>query len=286
MSKLNWEKDAESITQSHFSAINAINLELFRIIKEHTDKVMPVLPIIEYIIARIEAVTLLTLNGSLWDADIIVRSALETLTKFMLIADSVKSEQEVLLREYWKDLSEIYSIKLSEQAKKNLVYTSESEIHRLAYLPLVLSEEEELRLKTKWPKAIRTRLEQKWSFSGIIAFLSTKYKGETLESMAFLTQSYRISSHIAHGDEIGISMITERKSRNDKERNEVHIAHYLRLLMDCVSVCMITAVQTMMFLGLNFKFFTDIFDSMKEISALIDDHQRMPFEDAIYNKFR
>jgi len=74
--------------------------------------------------------------------------------KFALISDAIEIERPQLLDEFWQDLSEIYSIKLHEQAKKkNLKYKSNNEIHRLAYMPLVFSEEEESKLKAKWTKA-------------------------------------------------------------------------------------------------------------------------------------
>lgn len=286
MDKLNWNQDKAVILAAYYTATNASNLELIRIAKENYQKLEKVYPLIEYVLERTNAVAMLIEQDLLWDADIIIRSALETLSKFMFIADSEEETREALLNEYWKDLSEIYSIKLHEQAKKNLKYTSSSETHRLSYSALLFSEEDELRLKSKWTKSERSKLEQKWSFTGIINHLSKKNKDNAMEIFEFLTHSYRMSSHITHGDEFGVSLILERKSRSEQERNDIHIAHYLRLVSDCFDYCLMTAIYTTKYLNVSPKYFLTLFESLSEINLLTKKYHSVPFNDKIYDKFR
>ena len=127
MDKLNWQEDKLIFNHAYYSAINACNIELFRLIEAHYHILDRVYPLIEYVIERVNAVTLLINEETLWDADIIVRSALETLVKFVFIADSPEADRNGLLDEFWISLSEVYTVKLHEQAKKNLRHTTESE---------------------------------------------------------------------------------------------------------------------------------------------------------------
>lgn len=283
---MDWNKDKPEITEAYFIAINANNIKLFEIIKANYDLLEKVFPLIEYILERVNAVTTLVKNEQIWDADIIVRSALETLIKFAFLSDSEESDRPQLLNEFWNDLSEIYNIKLSEQAKKNLQHSGKEEIYKLAYTPLILGEEEENRLRIKWPKSARSKLEQKWSFTGIVNFLAHNQKDKAMGLIEFVTHTYRMSSHVAHGDEIGINLIRERESRPTEEREAAHISHYLRLLSDCFSFCYLTALYTTKYIKTNPKSFMDIANSLKQFDDLIHQYQMIPFQDKSYNKFK
>jgi hypothetical protein len=232
-------------------------------------------------------VTVLTQNDLLWDADIVVRSALETLVKFAFIADAEEVERPQLLQEFWYDLSEIYTIKLSDQARKNLAYAEEGdELQRLSHTPQVLSEEEEARLRAKWPKGDRTRLEQKWSFTGIVAKLAKKNKGTPQGAIELATHTYRMSSHIAHGDEMGINLIRERKSRSPQEQEDITISHYLRLVRDAFHYCALMALYTCKYLKADPSFFIELNESLKKYDADIKAYQMVPFNDKIYDKYK
>jgi hypothetical protein len=283
---MDWEKDKAIITGEYFGAMNICNINLFELIGSNFEKIQDSFPLIEYVIERMNAVIALAQQDMLWDADVLVRSALETLVKFALIAEANEAERCQLLHEYWCDLTEIYTIKLSDQAKKNLTRTQNSEIHRLAYTPQVLSEEDEAKLRAKWSKASRTKLEQKWSFGGIVATLSKNNKGTSMEAIDFLTHTYRMSSHIAHGDEMGINLIRERKSREPQDKADVTIAHYLRLMSDGFNYCFLTALYTCRYLKTDPKFFLELNQSLKKYESLIDEYHMAPFKDKIYDKYR
>ena len=230
---MNWSEDKLEITQKYFEVINLNNLELIAILRDHIDEVNPIYPLIEFVISRLETVTTLVIDDRIWDAEIILRSALETFTKFLFITTAEKDEQKKRIEEYWISLAEINKLKLSEQGKKNLKHFGNSELHRLAYLPLVLSEEDENELRKKWTKSERQKVEQKWSFTEMILSISKAYEGKPLEMLITLTHSYRMSSHVMHGDETGILIIKERESRSQEEYQKAHAGHYLRLLSDC-----------------------------------------------------
>lgn len=284
---MTWIEDKARLTEKYFSLINSNNLELFGILKEKQKEVQLIYPFIEFIIERLETATNLTMQGRLWDAEIILRSALETLVKFVFItAAPGKNEQDKRLGEFWHDLAEVNSIKHSEQAKTNLNHWGEYEIHRLAHSPTVLSTHDELRLRAKWSKAERQRLEQKWSFSEIVKSLSKNYRGKPMEMFITLSHGYRMASHVTHGDETGIQIIQERNSRTQEEQDKVNFAHYLRLLSDALTYCAFVAAETMHFLELDPSIFFRNHGRINEEKELIDKYHQDVFMDKAYDKFR
>ena len=60
----------------------------------------PVLPIVEFILERIDATLLLTTENRVWDADIISRTVLETLMKLMFISYAEGEEKDIRLNEF------------------------------------------------------------------------------------------------------------------------------------------------------------------------------------------
>lgn len=284
---MKWIEDKARLTEKYFHLINNSNLELFEILKEKQKEVQPIYPFIEFIIDRLGTVTDLTVQGRLSDAEIILRSALETLIKFVFITTAPdKEEQNNRLREFWNDLAEVNSIKQSEQAKKNLIHLGESDTHRLAYTPNVLTEQEELKLRKKWSKTDRQKLEQKWSFSEIIRSLSKNYRGRPMEMFITLSHCYRMASHVTHGDETGILIIQERNSRTQEEQNKVNFAHYLRLLSDGLTYCTTISVETMHFLKLDPSSFIKNHNRINEEKELIDKYHYDVFADKDYDKYR
>ncbi|MGC1633780.1 MAG: hypothetical protein WA749_16845, partial [Gelidibacter sp.] len=184
---MNWIEDKELITQKYFEVINLNNLELIAIIRDNYEQMKKIFPLVEFILTRLETVMTLAIDERIWDAEIILRSALETFVKYVFITSAEADEQLNRIDEYWNSLAEINSLKLSEQAKKNLKHFGNSEIHRVAYLPLILPEELETELRGKWTKAERQKVEQKWSFTEMVNSISNAYHGKPLEIIITLT---------------------------------------------------------------------------------------------------
>lgn len=285
---MSWNHDKPIITQRYFETINLNNLELIGTIKENYDNVKQIFPLLEFVLTRLETVTTLVIDDRIWDAEIILRSALETFVKFIFITTADKNEQEIRIEEYWNSLAEINSLKLSEQGRKNLEYFGESEIHRLAYLPLILPEELEKELRKKWTKTERQKLEQKWSFTQMVLSISKDYKGQPLEMLVTLSHSYRMSSHVMHGDETGLLIIKERENRSPEEYEKAHAGHYLRLLSDCSVFCAFLGIETMSFLGMHEKrdFYFKNLNKLDDIQELVSKYHGKVFEDEMYNKYR
>jgi len=280
------EEDKALITNRIFSAINTSNIELFGIIKEKFATTQPVYPILEFIIERLVAVTTLASQGMVWAADIVYRSALEPFLKLHYITNGKEQENTEGLHQFWEDLAEISRIKMSDQARKNLDLFNGQEIARLAYIPLLLSDEEELVLRKKWPRNTRKQLEQKWSFSQLAVNLSLNYRGKPLPQFIGFTHSYRMASHVAHGDENGVLIIKERNTRPAEERVLADFAHYLRLMYDSFLFTVWTGIETCLFIKHDPKFFQDLHASLDDLQPLIEKYHLKVFDDPLYDRFR
>ena len=185
-----WEEDKTTITKKYTELLNSSNIMLFGIIRNHLEATKMVFPIITFILERIDTVIELAERYKIWDAEIVLRSAIETFTKLMYIATASKEEKEQRIDEFWNSLAEINSLKMSEQAKKNLKIFGNSEIHRIAYLPLILPDKIEAELREKWPRKKRQEVEKRWSFTEIINEIALKNQGTPLENITALGHGY------------------------------------------------------------------------------------------------
>ncbi len=283
-----WNEDKIIITEKYIELLNNSNIRLFEIVKEYLEETQTVFPLAVFIFERIETVIELTSCYRIWDAEIVLRSAMETFIKFMYITTASKEERAQRIDEFWNSLAEINSIKMSEQAKKNLQVFENSEVHRIAYTPLILPEKLEAELRKKWPRKNRKEVEKRWSFSEIINEISSKNKGTPLENIVALSYGYRMSSHVMHGDETGIQIINERNSRPEEEKNKSYRSHYIRLLSDCLAITTQTGVLTMHYLGLEKEqeYFSDILKEIEVIEDLEDKYKDKIFEETYYNKYK
>jgi len=274
------------ISEVIFEKINLCNTEIFGIVKEKFNEFQPIYPLVEFVISRLSTVTDLAVNEQMWDAEIIYRAALEGAIKLVFITSADEVEKNVRIREYWTDLSEINAIKISEQAKKSIKVRGVADPSILIFKPLVLDEAQELVLRSKWPRPKRKQVEQKWSFSEMIASISGGQEGQAFDGIVGLLHSYRMASHISHADETGISIIKEREQRTDNEREIVEMAHFTRLLVDPFYLCLMLGLQICQFAKMRPTFFTSLAKFDDNTSELIAKYLTLLKEDRIYDRYR
>lgn len=287
-SDIMWEDDKITIEQKYFELLNGSNILLFGIVKDHTEKIRPIFPIVTFILQRLETVIELTSNYKVWDAEIVLRSAMETFVKLVYITIAPIDDRSKRLDEFWNSLAEINSIKMSEQAKKNLQIFGNSEVHKIAYMPLLLPDSLENRLCEKWPRKERQAIEKRWSFTEILNYIATEYKETPWENITALSHGYRMSSHVMHGDETGIQIIEERDNRPEDARDKAYRGHILRLYSDCLVFTIQTGALTMKYLGFNKEqsLFFDIMKEIKSIEKLEAKYKDKIFEESYYDKYR
>lgn len=283
-----WEEDKSILVSHYCESINTNNLLLFSIIRDHLDEFKQVYPLVEFILCRIETISDLILHNRLWDAEIILRSVIESFVKLSYISFAPEDEKNIRLNEFWNDLEEINSLKISEQAKLNLKYAQDDEIQRIAYSPLIIPEDIENKLREKWPRKKRQELESKWSFTNIVKEISSQFKGTPLEIWILATHSYRICSHLAHGDETGLGIISERNHRAQEEQDKAFRGHFIRLINDCLCYAVMTALSSIDFLNLHDeqKSFLALMKKDVQITEIEERYQYKVFEDTCYDKYR
>lgn len=202
---------------------------------------------------------------------------------YILSRDNIA--REIALDEFWNDLAEVNELKISDHAKKHLlVFKDKSNF--LAHSPLVFSEEKVEEIRAKRNSAKRKKLEQRWSFTELLTQLKNHYKGEFGEKLLGLNHTYRIASHISHGDETGIGIINEREGRSNVERENACIEHFLRLMSDCYSFSQIIALKVMDMLGRDRSIFLEIRKSLDSISEIEAKYKNRVFEDPDYDKYK
>lgn len=279
-------EDKKKISNAIIEKINLCNIELFAVIKDKLNEIREIYPLVEFVISRLSTVTDLAINEQMWDAEIIYRAALEGAIKLVFITTADEQEKNIRIREYWTDLSEINSIKISEQAKKSIKARGMADPSILIFKPLVLDESQEAVLRSKWPRPKRHQLEQKWSFSEMIASISSGQEGQTFDGIVGLLHSYRMASHISHADETGVSIIMEREQRTADEKEIVKMAHFTRLLVDPFYLCLMLGLQICQFAKVNPTFFVNLSKFDDSTNELISKYLTLLKEDKVYDRYR
>lgn len=283
---MNWEEDKLTIVKQYFDCIDANNRELFSRLDNDISKSKSIYQLVKFIDDRLSAVWFLTMNDKLWDADIIDRSVLEALIKLNFIVYApTDEEKQKRLKEFWNDLWEINSLKHSEHSKKHLNHFPDK-LSQLAHLSVILTDTEEEKLKSKWNRKDRKALEQKWSFSEMLFSLIKDYKGQTFEMMIGLAHEYRMCSHIAHGDETGITIIAERKSRPVEQRQIVNRGHFIKLLSNCLAYASWTSIVAMDFIQGDKTFFFSNHSKIEQIKDIEKYYHEEVFNDPDYDKYK
>ncbi len=184
---------------------------------------------------RCQSVNLLLQDGRLWDCEIVMRSALECVTRFIFVCIADENERANRVWEYSVALNQISDLARSEKAKAAVDANGDDELIRMLIGGVVLDDEDERLLRDKWSRKKRAALKQKWSFSEMIREI-TQFKDEYVDLRLYksLLHSYGLSSHLIHADQTAINLNWDRNHREDREKEKMIRAHMARLLTDQV----------------------------------------------------
>ena len=195
-----------------------------------------------------EAALLLVAYAQLWDAEIAVRSVLEGTLKFSYLLQGVETFQD-RYREYASDLFRIGLFK--DHAKYEELLSVVPTREHPKWQPLrerLLSDIERDEIATAFPKPVRSALEGRWGFTGLIGNLARS--GDPLFSgITGLAAGYAMASHIVHADSIGVSTPLEIDHRPEVRRNAILLAHGARLMSDVMSCLHIRMAVGYRFVG-------------------------------------
>ena len=234
-------------------------------IGEHFDHCKPILdkdfpnmhPMIRFVSTQLylschfssESSLILLQHGQEWDAEIINRSIIEGVTKYIYMLNG--SEEEVLkkVNEYWAILPSYSAIKRSDRASSLLAEVEPQEMHNwLSIQELTLEPEQVDSIRGDTNKQQRKQLEQKWSFSHIIQEFSES-NDKRLNPLIHLGYNYGMSSHLIHKDGDGVGMVWERCVRNTEEQAWVKSAHIARSISDLCTFAEMRSLFLFQFCG-------------------------------------
>jgi hypothetical protein len=209
--------------------------------------------LLHYYSDRIQSLSLLNQNGRLWDAEIVYRSALECSTRLIYVCIADEAEKKVRVREFFHDLQEVEYLERTSKAE-TAVTNSNNEQTRTFVGGVVLSKEDELKLRKKWPKKARKMLKQKWSFSEMVREI-TCYNNKNLDLTKYssLLYSYNLSSHLIHADHTALELTWDRNNnREPLELQELIKSHTSKMLTEPVSMLVICLKSISLSLGIEF----------------------------------
>lgn len=188
---------------------------------------------------------LLIANGSLWEAEMLIRSVLEGSLKYTFLCTS-KSPEELdnKFDEYWEQLYDIAQIREHQKSLHLLSIIGDDTNQEWKPIRDKLLPKEELEnLQQKYPKKVKQALEQKWSFSEIIQTLA-KYSPDEFNTLTGLAYNYNLSSHFVHQDSFSVRLVWDRNQRDEIRKSSLELAHGGREFGDLMMMARLRAVVT------------------------------------------
>jgi hypothetical protein len=136
---------------------------------ESSDANATLKPLFWYLSSRSQAVSFLISNGYPWDAEMILRAFYEAAAKILFICFSDDSEKSALADEFWDKLGPISDRRTARKAAFAEQLFERSSVSASVFA--MLQDGSVFDLEPEGSKPERKRLEQKWSFSEIVANL-------------------------------------------------------------------------------------------------------------------
>jgi hypothetical protein len=194
------------------------------------------------------ATLLLVENGRTWEAEITLRSAAEGSLKFAHLLSS-HAEFNNRFREYTEALPDIAILKSHDRAQELLNLSVDPAAPELEPIRRLLVPKQQLEeLRQKYPRDVRGKLEQAWSFTGLADSLS-RSPHKTSKVFRALLYGYWSANQLTHMTWEGISMPMERRMREESRRLAVDNAHASRVLSDCFSYCVLRLSSGLEYVG-------------------------------------
>ncbi len=188
-----------------------------------------------------ESTVLLVAHGRLWDAEILLRSVTEGSLKVAFLCAGDEAERATKAEEYGKTLPDIATIRRHQRLSAFFETVDDPDSPDWEQIKKILvSAEELLQLERAYPRKVRQRIEERWSFFKIIeAFSKPDARLPGLAPARVLLYPYLMASHQTHQDADGVRLIWDRTRRSDARRLPLERAHAARELSDLAAMALI-----------------------------------------------
>lgn len=184
-----------------------------------------------------------------WDAEIVLRAFYETMAKILRICVAPDEDKAKLLDEYWNNSAETHNRR--KKVRAAWVEKQSRPFDEVATAIFSLVQDDRVTpITSDSTKAERKLIEQKWSFSGIVEYLSAHaHEKFDLGNAKLLLHSYGMASHFVHADHNALDLLDDRRFRTPEDRIHVEAAHAARILTDQVSLAFLCLAALELHLG-------------------------------------
>jgi hypothetical protein len=232
-------------------------------------------PIVEYpvVLRRLlgschltsESVLILISNNKLWDAETVLRSAIEGTCKFVYLCSGDETSTRTKFNEYYNDLSEINRLKRNQRLTELMANVPNPDSDEWKpFRDLLLSAKEVKELETLYPRNSRKQMEHRWSFHSIAnSFHESRIK--ELELFKHLYHGYGQGSHILHQDSDGVNMLWERNERSEDRRTSIEVTHGSREMSDLLVIAFLRYLATLHLCGKDTQSAIDFFSKQQSL---------------------
>lgn len=186
-----------------------------------------------------DSAILLITAEKLWDAEMLCRSVLEGTCRLAYIALADEEERERRADEFWNDLFNVSQLRHQRVISTFLKGDNQSnpQVSRV-FEEILMGEDDVNALKDAYPRRLRRQLEQKWSLSTIVEWLSQL---EPMTPASGVLWSYAMSSHVIHQDGTAIQIMKERAHRSHERIQAIELAHASREFSDLITYSLFRA---------------------------------------------
>ena len=209
-------------------------------------------------------------EGQEWDANIINRSIIEGVVKYVYMLQGSDEEKLNKVKEYWEILPDYAAVKRSDRAHRFL--SSADGYGAPEWRPiedLALDDSKIDTLRRGSNKKSRKQLEHSWSFTEILNSFA-KGTDKRMLPLTHLAYNYGMSSHLVHKDGDGVGMVWERCTRDIERQNSVKLGHIARSISDICTFADMRSLFLMETCNQDKSFIEDLKESYAELFDSIE----------------
>ena len=233
---MKYAKELNALQDASLDAVSAardqIELQFSEHAKEENRVDNTLKRLFAYLSDRSQAVSYLVSSNFVWDAEIVLRSFYEANAKIWYICLNEPAQRETLVEEFWGPYASMHNHKRARRAAPAVDLSIRH--NRTADAVIFSTLADRTIFNTgEGNKNDRKALEQKWSFTEIIRFISNNSpKDFDLRDAPGLLHMYGQQSHLIHADESALDLMLDRRLRAPEELEVLACAHACRIISD------------------------------------------------------
>lgn len=186
-----------------------------------------------------ESIVLLLSRKRAWDSLILYRSFCEGATKLIYMCSGSIDEKKENIKEYSEILPEIEY--LSRYFKVKNAYDSHENKDDPSIYPfkdIIVNSLDIENLQEKYPKKLRRKILQKWSFSELVNYMEEN-SIQGYQHSDPMIHLFTLSSHFVHKDYTSIEIIKDRFGRSKERELSIELAHTANMISDMLHMLFI-----------------------------------------------